>query len=72
MPFIIALQGDPQPMYFQAQPDGTMLLTPNREKATRFPEERADMLVAAHNIYTTAETAALVEGAREAPEAVAS
>jgi hypothetical protein len=53
MPFIIALQAGPQPMFFQAQPDGTMLLTPSRDKATRFPEERADMLATAHNIYTT-------------------
>lgn len=72
MPFIIALRADPQPMFFQAQPDGTMLLTANREKATRFPEERADMLALAHNAYTTAESAVQVEGAREAPDAVAS
>lgn len=72
MPFILALKADPQPMYFQAQADGTMLLTPSREKATRFDEVRADMLALAHNIYTTAESAVQVEGAREASEAVAS
>lgn len=72
MPFILALQAGPQAMYFQQQADGTVLLTPTREKATRFPEERADMLAVAHNIYTTAESAVQVEGAREASEAVAS
>jgi hypothetical protein len=65
MPFIVALTGDSQPMYFQQQADGTVLLTPNKAKATRFPEERADMLALAHNLYTTAESAASVEGAKD-------
>lgn len=71
MPYIVALRLDPQPMYFQEQGDGIVLLTPNRDKASRFTEARADMLALAHNIYTTAETAVQVEGAKDAP-AVAS
>lgn len=65
MPFIIALKGDKQPMYFAQQADGTLLLTPNRDKATRWPEERADMLAMAHNICTLPEFGAEVEGAKE-------
>lgn len=74
MPFIVAIQSSPtQKLYFQRQDDDTILLTPNRDKATPFPEERADMLAAAHNLYTLTE--AVVEGAKadgDAPQAVAS
>ena len=70
MPFIIGIQiSEEQKMYF-CQHGEDILLTPNRDKATRFPEERADMLAAAHNLYTL--TKAQVEGAKDAPEAVAS
>lgn len=71
MPFIIALTTDSQPMYFRQQEDGTVLLTIDRAKATPFPEERADMLAAAHNLYTLGEDA-VVEDVKAAPEAVAS
>jgi hypothetical protein len=65
MPFIVALNCDPQRFYFMQQDDGTVLLTTNRAKATPFPEERADMLAAAHNIYTLA-AEAVVEGTKGA------
>lgn len=51
--FIVGLRGPgDQMMYYALQADGSVLLTPNRDKATPLPEVRADMLVVAHNLYT--------------------
>jgi hypothetical protein len=68
--FIVSIQISDQQTLYYAQAGDDYLLTPNRDKATRFPEERADMLAAAHNLYTLTE--AQVEGAKAAPEAIAS
>lgn len=70
MPFVVAIQiSEEQKMYFR-QHGEDVILTPNRDKATPFPEQHADMLAAAHNLYTL--TAAQVEGAKDAPEELAS
>lgn len=70
MPFVVSIQISDRQKMFLRQDGEDFILTPSRADATPFPEADADRLAAAHALYAV--LPAVVEGVKEAPQAVAS